>query len=251
MTPQDFATYVATGAAVISAVYGIVAYHRPKEAPATKPLPKSRKPNSQPPIATRQKSFFWPMVLMLVSWGAVGFNFIDRHWLADREPAEVPLSQENARLEITPHPLWQDATKSFYMNFELNNAGKNTAMQEVRYGLATGAPGTLDPDLIDAYFVMAKAKLKKAPPGDNEYPPGPTGQFFSIPGIAPGLQFVTDENYEAAKIGKLLIYALVVERYRDTSLDSGKFIYTERCIYLAGAVVHNCEHGHNHSYISD
>jgi hypothetical protein len=147
--------------------------------------------------------------------------------------------------------LWKDTTRSFYMNFDLNNVGKNTALQMIRYGLANAIPGNVDPDLLDAYFLMAKAKLKNASSVDNEFPPGPTGQFFSVPDIAPGLQFGTDENYQAAKNAKILIYVLVVERYRDESLDTGKFIYTERCIYVVGPVIHNCERGHNRSYISN
>ena len=121
----------------------------------------------------------------MIAWAAVALNYYDTHWY--NASNEVALAAENARLEMAPEPFWKDDDKSFYMNFKLVNDGKSTALQMQRYGIAMVTTTNLDPDFIDAFFIMSKAKIKKANVmGNNEFPLGPTNQFFSVPDTFPG-----------------------------------------------------------------
>lgn len=248
MTFQEIFTYgttsVATIAAVVAAIYGVVGYHRPKGA-ATANAKRSAMPPSRSIV---------PIVAAMIAWLAIIAGFINQHWFLPKVETEISLSAENARLDLTPQPFWKDADKSLYMNFRIANGGKSTALNSYRWYLVTLAPGNLDPDLIDAYFIMARAKLKKTPSiGTNEMHPGSSDQFFSVPDTPNGLLFGSDDNYQAAKNGTLpmVAFMFVLQRYRDQTLPVDRFIYTERCVYVAAAVVHSCEQGHNRSYIAD
>jgi hypothetical protein len=247
MTFPEIFTYgttsVATIAAVVAAIYGAIAYHRPKGTAVANT--KSSRAAPAPPRS------LVPIVAAMIAWAAIIAGFVGQRWFLSKGDEEMSLSSENARLELAPQPYWKDSDKSFYMNFTITNVGKSTALRATHIGLAMFVTGNLDPDTIDAYFILLKLKSKKIIGTNSEFPVGPTGQFFSIPDTTPGLQFGSDENWQAAKDGKFPIQVFVLKRYRDSSLPTGKFIYTERCVYLVAPVVHNCEQGYNRSYIAD
>jgi hypothetical protein len=240
---------VAAVAAVPTLVYTALAYHRPKERDML-PVDSTAAAASVP-----VQEYRWiPIACTAIVILALGSSFVDRRFFSHQVQAESSLGPDNARIDLTPQPLWKDDTKSFYMNFRIINGGKNAARQHFHFGLGMATPAPVDRDLIDALFNMLRNKFKK---GGLEIPnsevfPGEADQFFSVPDIIPGMQFGTDENYQAAKGGRILIYTFVLFRYRDPTLPENKFLYTERCVYLGNErSIHQCDNGHNRSYISD
>jgi len=78
MTVVDIATLVGVGAAVISTFYGALTYHRPK-ATATSELSITSKARQTPP---------WPIVLVLIAWAAVAFNYYEI--MSNRPTSTIP-----------------------------------------------------------------------------------------------------------------------------------------------------------------
>ena len=74
---QDFLTVISTVAAVVAAVYAVIAYHRPPT-----PVPAER-PQANP-AATRKRGrqSIVPIIAALVAWAAVAVGFYERHWAA-------------------------------------------------------------------------------------------------------------------------------------------------------------------------
>jgi hypothetical protein len=67
MTPQDIGTGVATVAAVIAALYAVISYHWPRAA----------RDNAGGSHRARRVGF--PVVIAVIAWAAVAFDYYDRH----------------------------------------------------------------------------------------------------------------------------------------------------------------------------
>lgn len=74
MTSQDAAVYVSAIAAVVGAAYTALSFHRPRAAPV-----------GDAPQEKRNWSPFWPVILVLVGWGAVAVNY----WVGNHSPAPI------------------------------------------------------------------------------------------------------------------------------------------------------------------
>jgi hypothetical protein len=187
------------------------------------------------------------IVVALIACLAVIFDFVDRRWLTHPEPLETSLSSENARLDaIKWQPIINDQ-KQYFTNIFLGNNGKSTVRQ---WGFSgTAAHGVADPDLIDALFIVFKTKMRAAKPSMSEINPGQSDTFISIPNVAPLLQ-LDDTLITNYRNGAVAIYTFLLLRYKDDTLQAGKFIYGEKCIYVVKDIVHFCDNGHNRNYIS-
>ena len=187
--------------------------------------------------------------LVVLSWGTTLFTFVQSR-LSAPEPLEQPLKAENARLDVI---RWQPAIndqKQYATNIFLSNNGKSTIRQLSYAGMAASAAANIDNDTLDALFIVAKNKTKASIPSKSEINPGQADQYMSVPNVLPLLQ-LNDDNIQAYKDGKLLIYTVFLMMYKDDSTPSGKYIYGEKCVYFIKDVVHYCEAGHNRNYIAD
>jgi len=189
-------------------------------------------------------------IAALIACLAVAFDFVDRQWFSAPMPSEVPLTTENARIDFRLEPIWRADQKQFFMNYHEINNGTAMAFETGHVAYTSTATGLIDPDLINAMFITLRSKIRPVRFPRDEMTVGQNDQFFSIPDTPNGLQF--DENtFPAAQKGSLLVYIFLIMKYRDDVIPPTKSIYTERCLYMVGAVAHNCESGHNRSYISD
>lgn len=245
LTLQDISSLVATVAAVSAAIYAALAYHKPKEA---KPVARGSRTTAAPSPPKR-----WPvLVLALAAWLAVGVDYVDRHFWATDPDAALPISSDNARLDIGKLDpiLKRGSPNSWFLNIYIVNHGKSAAISMQHLGSIATSPGMLGSPDVDAMFAMLQAQLRAAPIiGNSEIEPGDDRAWFTVPPVLPGITF-DDAGLQAVSDGKQLIYLFNVMRYRDNSLAPGKFIYTETCAYFAGPTLHNCEAGHNRSYIA-
>lgn len=200
--------------------------------------------------ASQKRRLVIPAILATIAWTATAFDFYDRHWLLDSELVEMPLSEENARLDAkVVQPVFTEQ-KAFYMNIYLANNGHNIATQLMHIGFSAPSPIQIDSDFIDAIFIALKTKFRKLPSATgNEITPGQTDQWFTVPD-GPGLQLGQDA-FTAAKNGTVFIYTFNMMRYTDKTVPPGKYIYSEKCVYTIGSVLHNCEMGHNRTFIAD
>jgi hypothetical protein len=116
--------------------------------------------------------------------------------------------------------------------------------------LATSSPSsppTMPPEDVDRIFTLIKSQLfadKKVV--SSEIQVGQHNVFITVPTV----RAQNIDSYDSYKEnGNRSIYAMMVMRYRDDISGSGKYIYTESCIYIIKMVQHFCEGGHNQSYI--
>ena len=128
------------------------------------------------------------------------------------------------------------------MNFRQINNGKTNALDTTHVGGSAIAPGPMDKDLIDAFFIVLRTKLRNVPVIHNEYVVGQSNSFFTIPDNPSELKF-DDNGMAAAQKGALPIFIFAVLKYRDDLIPKEKSIYTEKCVYLLASVVHFCETG--------
>jgi hypothetical protein len=211
------------------------------------PTSGKRQPNQPVPSATRSWRPLWPIVLVVIGWGAVAFDFYDRHWLS---PAGVDyaLDADNARIELQPQPVFSDEKRAIFFNIRQVNNGKRSAMGVGHAGIVILGP--IQPALIDAFFIEQRKEAQSVKFPDDEYAAGRSDNFFSLPGTPDGMK-LDDNAYATAKAGSNPVFVFVTLKYSDDSIPAGKSIYTERCVYLFGNVVHNCDSGHNRSFIGD
>jgi hypothetical protein len=174
---------------------------------------------------------------VFLAWAVTLFNFVDRHWFAQPEPAELPLAPDDARIDVT---RWQpiiSAQKQFFMNIYLGDNGKSDALRWgfEGYGLAGPIP---DKELADAFFIVLRTKVK-ASRTEQTIHVGQNDQFISIPNVPPFFQW-DDNTIQNYKDGKLLVSIFLVMAYSDDKIPAAKTIYTEKCVYVVQDVVHNC-----------
>ncbi|HUZ30935.1 MAG TPA: hypothetical protein VMV19_02325 [Xanthobacteraceae bacterium] len=127
---------------------------------------------------------YLPYILAAVAWFGVIIEIGDRHWWGGPEPTEIPLSEENARIDVS---RWQPITndkKQFLTNVYLANNGKSTALRWGFQGYAV-AGALLEKDLVDAFFIVLRTKAKAAPLVDAEFQVGQSNIFISVPNIPP------------------------------------------------------------------
>ena len=190
---------------------------------------------------------FWPIILILIGWGAVIFNYIDRHWLSDDSTPELPLADDNANLGASISPALLSAQKQYYVNFVINNNSKSSAIGMQHFGMIALSPSPIPEPIIKQILAMTRIILATTPPSPtpNEIHPGQTGEFFTLLG-----QEVSKQQADQLDKAALLPYIINVMRYRDSHIAPDEFIYTETCQYYVGKILHDCETGHNRSFIS-
>jgi hypothetical protein len=88
MSFNDWMTAVATCAAIVAAIYAIIAYHWPKGASAADPPVGSVRP---------PRRFLIPIIAAAVAWAAVATDFVDRHWISS--PGQTFLPKLQAEME--------------------------------------------------------------------------------------------------------------------------------------------------------
>jgi hypothetical protein len=250
MTSQDIATYIAAAAGVIGTAYAIVAYHRPKGAPVSSP-PKPAKgvkgmPTPAPATPANSWGPFWPIVIAVAAWSAVAFDFVDRHWLSVNAPLESALSSTNARIDPKLSSLQLNDQKQYVVNILLLNGGKLAAIGPVHSGsLNLYGGGDLTPEgAIHVFLALSRESVRTSPLINSEIQPQEADKYFSFFGPP-----VTDAQISAVDSGSMLVYVVGIVRYRDSDIPPDKFIYTEICHYYFKGVLHECEGGHNRSYI--
>jgi hypothetical protein len=92
MSFNDLMSGLATFAAVVAAIYAVLAYHRPKGAPVADPPAVA----DQPP-----RRFLVPIIAATVAWAAIAAGFVDRHWISSPEQASLPkLNAEIAQIIV-------------------------------------------------------------------------------------------------------------------------------------------------------
>lgn len=252
MTLSDTLAAVQAGAMVIATIYAALTFHRlaRQKPPARAATPNRRGADPVPQPINTKRSVAIIAGLVILSWLAAIADFADRHWISGLELSEAPLGPQNARIDLQPVPVWKTEEKRFFMNFRQINNGKTNALDTTHVGGSAIAPGPMDKDLIDAFFIVLRTKLRNVPVIHNEYVVGQSNSFFTIPDNPSGLQF-DDNGMAAAQKGALPIFIFAVLKYRDDLIPKEKSIYTEKCVYLLASVVHFCETGHNQSYIAN
>ncbi len=250
MTGTDIATYVTAIAAVMAVGYAALTYHRPK-APPMRSAPKTVKGATAPAAKTTTVQWkpFWPIALAVIAWSAAAFDYADRHWFSTLPPSEISLGPDNADLSVR---LWQkgptnENNHNYFANIYLINRGKASATRFTHAGFVAVGP-LIQNNLLDSFFVTLRnqVKLVPSPAASNEIPSGADDTWFSIFGPP-----ISDNLSKGLDDGTNNLFVFNVMRYRDKTLDNGKSIYTESCVYFKKETVHFCEGGHNRSYISD
>lgn len=203
-----------------------------------------------------------PIIAAIIACMAVGFDWSDRYWWSQNGSEEEPITDQNARVDVVrwqpvikdkndqtsaPNSPGPDSGKLFFLNIFLGNNGKGTISQWTFDGSV--ATGGLDKDLTDALFSVLKTKIKVQLFTEQEIHPGANDMFISMPFKQPYV-LLDDASLQAYKNGALAIYTFLLMRYKDNVVPVGKYIYSERCVFLLQDVIHNCD-GHNHNFISN
>lgn len=237
---------------VIGTIYGALTFHRlvanqkPTPAPALAVQPS----NGAAPMPTKvniKRPIFIISCLVVLSWLAAGLDFYINNFSA-APTAEVPLTADNARIDVSRwQPIINDK-KQFLTNLFLANNGKSPASRWGFQGYAV-AGALLDKDLIDAFFIVLKTKAKAAPLTDAEFQVGQSDIFISVPNIPPFIQW-DDITLQAYRDGKVPVFSFIVFMYSDVHTPTGKHIYGEKCVLTIQDVIHTCA-THNRNFIAD
>jgi hypothetical protein len=240
MTAADIGFWIATAAAVISAFYTAIMYHRPKAAAMTKPAGKSGRGQ---PIS---RKLVIPWALAFAAWAAVAFDYADRHWLS-AEP-ESPISAENADIDVQRWergPVTTD-TRQYSVNLHLINRGKALATNVKHVGFAATG-GALEKPYLDGFILSMKAQLRTTPqPPGMDIRPGQDNLWFTV--LGPPEE---DKFNRGLADGTLPMFVFSLIKYQDKTVPKDRYIYTESCVSLQKDTVKFCEGGHNRTYISD
>ena len=201
-------------------------------------------------VAAGMRHRWAAIIAALVACLAVSFDFVDRQWLATASAPEMPLSADNARVEIRDwvSGLTNNATpKQYATNLYTINKGKHDAIGMRHSGIILLSQSVLQDKALEAFFPMLKAQINLGdPPPKARIEAGSNNVWYTILSGA-----VTDDQAAAITNGTMVAYVLNVMQYRDDITPENKFIYTESCIYYIGPPVHICSRGDNVPYISD
>jgi hypothetical protein len=245
MNLTDLETAVAGIATIVAAFYAVLAYHRPKDAPVARSSSARAGTTRLEPSKPRTAI---PIIAALVAFGAVAFGFVDRHWLTQSPDVETPLTPENARIDVRNLvPVLNE--NHLFFNVIYANDGKRNATSPMHNGLVTSALIRMDDVFIDAFFYALRKGLHTVEPTQSEYYAGESDKFFSVPDTPGGIVF-DDNTLAAYKGGSLFVYLFVGMKYTDDTISSSRAIYTEYCRYLLAGALHDCESGHNRSFIA-
>ena len=188
-------------------------------------------------------------IFALIACAAVLFDFVDRRWLTPQLPVESQVSPDNAILDVQ---TWTKGTPSadlprYFVNAQIINSGKTTALGLQHIGSVSYADGPVDPAFIRSLFLTFKTQLKLIPSADTgEIRPGNNHIWYSV--LGPPQKDEVTKNLAG---GKNILLVFNVMRYRDDRIAKDQFIYTENCIYFVKEIVHFCESGPNRTYISN
>ncbi len=262
---NDYVGWTLIWVAIIGAVaLGVYHVSRTVEAPKYDPKPSKRIPMTAAEagfltalgataislIALGLRYRSTAAVLALIACVAVAFDFVDRQWFWESAPTERSLEADNSRIDVIRwQPILNDQ-KQLAVNIGLANNGKKTIREWTYDGsTATGAPGLLDRDLVDAIYIVLHRKVDSRVKSKMELTAGQNDQFITIPNAPPFVQ-LDDNTLQAYKNGALAVYILLLVQYKDDLTPSNKHLYTEKCAFVTQSVVHNCD-VHNHAYIAN
>jgi hypothetical protein len=189
----------------------------------------------------------WPWVLAIFAWSATVADFADRHWLSAGQSAETPLSQTNARLDVYKWEIVSSQPMQINVNANIVNNGKNTAAHMKHSG--SMSIGTLfDGAFLDGYFYALTEQVKANPAApSSEINIGENDVSYPV---LPLNMAMSESIANAIVNGTNNIFVFNVMQYQDYTIG-GKHIYGEQCVYLNKGVVHQCEGGHNRTYVAD
>jgi hypothetical protein len=249
-TAGDLYTLIGTVAAIIVAVIALQERFRPREAPMTKGAPAKKSSSTAKISPTLNRA---PIVLAIVACAAFAADIIDRHYFANQADVETPIESSNAKFDVViEKPVWRDTDKQEVLNLDFKNNGKATAIGLAHSELRFPNAGIIDPVFIDVLFLTMRMKIKsfKLSSTDETSPSSGQIKWFSAPyNLPPPME---DSTYNAAKNGQIYVYTFVLIKYSDETVRSGRAIYGEICSYTIGSeLVHNCDNGHNRTYIAD
>jgi hypothetical protein len=135
------------------------------------------------------------------------------------------------------------------VDFYITNRGKISAIGPQHQGTTLGSKNKI-PSIADydAIFTFLKAQIDiNKEVRTSEMQPGQTNISFRVPPAAVHGGDVA--NYDGYKNGDQYVYVMALIRYRDTTLEEHKYIYTESCILFFAHAQYLCEGGHNQTYI--
>ena len=172
---NDYVGWTLIWVAIIGAVaLGVYHVSRTVEAPKYDPKPSKRIPMTAAEagfltalgataislIALGLRYRSTAAVLALIACVAVAFDFVDRQWFWESAPTERSLEADNSRIDVIRwQPILNDQ-KQLAVNIGLANNGKKTIREWTYDGsTATGAPGLLDRDLVDAIYIVLHRKV--------------------------------------------------------------------------------------------
>jgi hypothetical protein len=100
MSFNDLMTAIATVAAIVAAIYAVLAYHLPKGTSVAGPSVGA----GHPP-----RRFLIPIIAAAVAWAAIATDFVDRHWISS--PGQTSLPKLQAELAEVIVGASQDSGK--------------------------------------------------------------------------------------------------------------------------------------------
>jgi hypothetical protein len=150
MSPTDLELLISTLAAVASAIYTGLSWHWPRKSAMTE---QPQKATNDISASTNRWRPFWPIVLVIVAWGATAFGYADRHWLSHDVITDSPVAPNNARLDITKLDASFPSPNALWFNIHFINNGAATALHMANIGHSTITTTVIDPDIIDGEFL--------------------------------------------------------------------------------------------------
>ncbi|MGH6673026.1 MAG: hypothetical protein ACRECV_13770 [Xanthobacteraceae bacterium] len=253
MTAADAGFWTTVAATLVCAGYAVLGYHRPPKSP-----PKASPSLSTEPAAviagSRERRLAIPLIAMFAALSAAGFTFVDRHWFTPASSAQMPLAEDDARMEVM---LWHFAWNAqnlnqYFANMYTANNGKSDAIGVRSEQMMILSPAVITSEQLGVYYIILKAQftLKKAMSKSRVHPGGNgIGSIWFSAFSEPQL---SDQQKAAVNSGALIPYALSTMQYKDDHISSDEFIYTESCAYhLSDGAIHECDRGSNITYISN
>jgi hypothetical protein len=218
---------IAACCTIVSLGYQVFSFHWPRGNEVMRPADKAR-PGKVLGITA---------LLVVLSWMAVGFDYYNRHLrsASDVSTEQARLSSDNARLEVTGwHPIKaiNDDPRHVIVNTDIENKGKSAAIGSAHAAFMVVSNG-LSETQIDAIFSYLNSEISIFPVGGNEIYPGQKNLWYSITTDIGSLPIDT-ALLEKAKY----LYAFNIIKYKDSSIDMQRAIYSESCVYFEGVVIH-------------
>jgi hypothetical protein len=161
--------------------------------------------------------------------------------------AQLPLPNGSSRLDVTPiGQTPPENNKQYFLNLKVTNNGKEMASKWRHAGTLALSWRPISDPIIVGLFAGLKTQIGLMPPSDFDIHSEQSDVWFSVSGPV-----LDDKLFDGINNGTEMIYTINIMRYTDKTAPTGKWIYTETCLYLLSGVSHYCESGHNKSYVSD